>query len=181
MSDLVGPGSKYTDEDRRRAALEYSLTGSLSKVAERMGIPRKTISDWKNKSEWWVEVSAKVRHQKEAKILADNEEIIDKAHREIVDRLDNGDVQLVRTKNGVELHKVPVKAKDAAVIRGISDDKRRLSLNQPTAITGNSTDMKTLANEFAKLSDEMNRERNRRVVSTHFKSKKDPGKSEEVE
>ncbi len=170
MSDLVGPGSKYTDEDRRRAALEYALTGSLTKVAKRTGIPRKTVSDWKNKSDWWVEVSAKVRHQKEAKILADNEEIIDKAHREIVDRLDNGDVQLVRTKNGVELHKVPVKAKDAAVIRGISDDKRRLSLNQPTAITGNSTDMKTLANEFAKLSDEMSRERNRRVVSTQRES-----------
>ena len=152
MSDLVGPGSKYSDEDRRRAALEYSLTGSLSKVAKRMGIPRKTISDWKNKSEWWVEVSAKVRHQKEAKILADNEEIIDKAHREIVDRLDNGDVQLVSTKNGVELHRVPVKAKDAAVIKGISDDKRRLTLNQPTAITGKSEDMNSLAAEFKALS-----------------------------
>ena len=41
--------------------------------------------------------------------------------------------------------------------------------------------MKALANEFAKLSDEMSRERNRRVVSTQFKSKKDPGESEEVE
>ncbi len=170
MSDLVGPGSKYTDEDRRRAALEYSLTGSLSKVAKRMGIPRKTISDWKNKSDWWVEVSAKVRHQKEAKILADNEEVIDKAHREIVDRLDNGDVQLVRTKNGVELHRVPVKAKDAAVIRGISDDKRRLSLNQPTAITGKSTDMKALANEFRKLSQQWDEKRVNSI----------PGKCEEV-
>ncbi len=63
MSDLVGPGSKYTDEDRRRAALEYALTGSLTKVAKRTDIPRKTVSDWKNKSDWWVEVSAKVRHQ----------------------------------------------------------------------------------------------------------------------
>jgi len=171
MSDLVGQGSKYTDEDRRKVALEYSLTGSLSKVAKRTGIPRKTISDWKNKSDWWVEVSAKVRHQKEAKILADNEEVIDKAHREIVDRLDNGDVQLVRTKNGVELHRVPVKAKDAAVIRGISDDKRRLSLNQPTAITGKSVDMKALANEFRKLSQQWNEKRINSI----------PGESEEVE
>jgi hypothetical protein len=154
MSELVGPGSKYTDEDRRKAALEYSLTGSLTKVAARTGIPRKTLSDWKNKSDWWVEISAAVRHQKEAKILADNEEVIDKAHREIVDRLDNGDVQLVRTKNGVELHRVPVKAKDAAVIGGISDDKRRLTLNQPTAITGKSEDMAALANEFRKLSQQ---------------------------
>ena len=171
MSDLVGPGSKYTDEDRRRAALEYALTGSLTKVAKRTGIPRKTVSDWKNKSDWWVEVSAKVRHQKEAKILADNEEVIDKAHREIVDRLDNGDVQLVRTKNGVELHRVPVKAKDAAVIRGISDDKRRLSLNQPTAITGKSTDMVALANEFRKLSQQWDEKRINSI----------PGESEEIE
>ena len=132
MGNLVETGSKYTDEDRRRAVLEYSLTGSLTKVASRTGIPRKTLSDWKNKSDWWVEVIAKVRHQKEAIIRANDEEVIDKAHREIVDRLDNGDVQLVRTKNGVELHRVPVKAKDAAIIKGISDDKRRLSLNQPT-------------------------------------------------
>ncbi len=171
MSELVGPGSKYTDEDRRKAALEYSLTGSLTKVAARTGIPRKTLSDWKNKSDWWVEISAEVRHQKEAKILADNDEIIDKAHREIVDRLDNGDVQLVRTKNGVELHKVPVKAKDAAVIRGISDDKRRVSLNQPTAITGNTTDMVALANEFRKLSQQWNEKRVNSI----------PGESEEID
>jgi len=151
MSDLVEKGSKYSDVDRRRAALEYSLTGSLTKVASRTGIPRKTLSDWKNKSDWWVEVIAKVRHQKEAIILANDEEVIDKAHREIVDRLDNGDVQLVRTKNGVELHRVPVKAKDAAVIKGISDDKRRLSLNQPTSIQGKTTSIADLAREFNKL------------------------------
>jgi len=151
MSDLVEKGSKYSDVDRRRAALEYSLTGSLTKVASRTGIPRKTLSDWKNKSDWWVEVIAKVRHQKEAIILANDEEVIDKAHREIVDRLDNGDVQLVRTKNGVELHRVPVKAKDAAVIKGISDDKRRLSLNQPTSIQSKTTSIADLAREFNKL------------------------------
>ena len=172
MSELVGPGSKYTDEDRRKAALEYSLTGSLTRVAARTGIPRKTLSDWKNQSDWWVEISAEVRHQKEAKILAGNEEIIDKAHREIVDRLDNGDVQLVRIKNGVELHRVPVKAKDAAVIRGISDDKRRLTLNQPTAITGKAENMNSLAQEFRKLSQQWE-EKQVNIVSVQEESEED--------
>ena len=151
MSTMVKAGSKYTDEDRRRAVLEYALTGSFTKVAKSMGIPRRTINDWKQ-SEWWDEMDAAVRHQKNDQILAMNEEILDLAQRELVERLENGDTQLVRTKDGVKKHRVPVKAKELGVIGGIAFDKRQIALNQPTSISSKSTDMSALADEFRKVS-----------------------------
>ena len=153
MGNLTKQGSKYSDEDRRRVVLEYSITGSISKVAKSTGIPRRTLNDWK-KTDWWDDVAATVRHEKEAKILADNERIMDLAQREIEDRLENGDVQLVRTKDGVQEHRVPVKAKDVSIIKGIADDKRRLSLNQPTSIKGDTQSIEQLAEYFEKISQE---------------------------
>ena len=172
MSDLVGPGSKYTDEDRRTAVLEYSLTGSVKEAAKRADIPRTTISDWK-KTAWWEEMLVKVRHEKEARILADNERIMDLAQREIEDRLANGDVQLVRTKDGVKEHRVPVKARDAAVIKGIAEDKRRVQLNMPTSITakqGTKEHIEKLAAYFAELSS----------ASEQNRANSIPGECEEV-
>ena len=133
MSELVKQGSKYTDEERRRAVLEYALCGSVTKVAKSMGIPKRTVNDWK-KTDWWDELDAKVRHEKNDQILANNEEILDLAQRELVERLENGDTQLVRTKDGVKLYRVPVKAKELAIIGGVSFDKRQIALNQSGVI-----------------------------------------------
>ncbi|MCZ6686989.1 MAG: hypothetical protein O7C69_04730, partial [Gammaproteobacteria bacterium] len=47
------PGSKYTDEDRRRAVIEYCVHGVMSKVVKITGIPDTTLAHWKNKSDWW--------------------------------------------------------------------------------------------------------------------------------
>ena len=159
MSKLVGPGSKYTDADRRRAALEYSIYGVASKVSQRTGIPETTLCGWR-KTEWWHQLIEEVRSEKEEQIRAGDERIITLAQREIEDRLENGDVQLVRTSEGVKEHRVPVKARDAAVIKGISDDKRRLSLSQPTSIRADSANIKELAEAFAKLSQDHRRIQN---------------------
>lgn len=99
----------------------------------------------------WDALLEEVRSQKEDQIRAGDERIIELTQREIEDRLENGDVQLVRTKDGVQEHRVPVKAKDAAVIKGISDDKRRLSLKQPTLIRSDSRSMEELAEQFREI------------------------------
>ncbi len=52
MGELVKRGSKYTDQQRREAVMEYSLCGSLAKVSEATGVSRRTLADWRG-SDWW--------------------------------------------------------------------------------------------------------------------------------
>jgi len=58
----MGRGSRYSDNDRRRAVQEYLASGSLAMVGEATGIPRKTLSDWHG-SEWWNRLSAELRQE----------------------------------------------------------------------------------------------------------------------
>ena len=61
---LTGPGSKYTDEERRGAALEYGVYGNMAKVARTTGIPETTLFYWKNHSDWWDTLVVGVRGEK---------------------------------------------------------------------------------------------------------------------
>ena len=63
MGSLTKQGSKYTDEDRRRVAVEYLITGNMKKVAKSTGIPETTLSGWKQ-SEWWDGLVVEVRTEK---------------------------------------------------------------------------------------------------------------------
>ena len=156
MGEIVATGSKYSDEDRRRAVLEYSIYGVMSKVSKSTGIPEPTLSKWKN-SDWWVSLRVEVETEKEEHILAQHTAIVEKVGEEIQDRLDNGDTQLVQGKPV----KVPVKARDLALVGGISFDKRRLILNQPTSITDKSANMDVLLKQFEQIA----RESRDRIVS----------------
>ena len=60
MSALVTKGSKYDDDARQRAVYEYHRCGSLTEVSGSIGVPRKTLSDWK-RSDWWDVLSAELR------------------------------------------------------------------------------------------------------------------------
>ena len=144
MSDLVGPGSKYTDSQRRQAALEYSIQGVMTKVAESTGIPRQTLDGWL-KSSWWDSVTGAVRQgkeelirQQEEIILASNAAIAIKAGEVVMDRLEHGDVRLIREGGGYVERRVPVSTRDAVLAGGLSQDKRRTQLNLPTSISGQS-------------------------------------------
>jgi len=44
MSELVKSGSKYSDEDRRKAVVEYCVNGVMSKVSDCTDIPETTLS-----------------------------------------------------------------------------------------------------------------------------------------
>ena len=67
--------------------------------------------------------------------------------------------------------RAPMKGRDSAWVGAVTFDKLRLSLNLPTSIQDKSTDMKALANEFRKLSDQWNEKRVNSI----------PGESEEIE
>jgi len=154
MSELVGPGSKYSDEERRRAVVEYCSAGNITKVASNIGIPRTTLNDW-TKSDWWDDLVVEVRHEINDRILANNLEIATKAGERVLDSLENGDEKLVWDRNKNEYVKILVKptGKDASVMGGISQDKARVQLNLPTSITGKALSIDDMAKEFNKLAN----------------------------
>ena len=174
MSDLVGPGSKYTDEDRRRAVVEYCTNGVMTRVSDTTGIPDTTLAHWKNKSDWWDELVAQVRNEINEQILAQNMEIATKAGERVLDSLENGDEKLVwdKAKNEYVKMRVIPTGKDASVMGGISQDKARVQLNLPTSISGKAEDYQALAKQFKELSEQWD-EKQANVVTTQDESKVD--------
>ena len=169
MSELVGPGSKYTDEDRRRVVGEYCVTGNLQAVSKSTGIPRTTLIGWMN-ADWWVSLHDEVRQQTSAKILASTEQVIEKSYTVVIDRLDNGDPKLLKDPDGVyKEHRVGMSGKEAALVGAINVDKRQLLLNQPTSISSSSGSkrIEDLVKKFQDLADQ----HNARTIEGEYTSK----------
>lgn len=151
MSDLVPTGSKYTDEDRRNAAMQYAITGKLTAVEQATGIPDATVQSW-TKADWWEDLLQQARAVMEDEFRGKCHQVVEKATQVTLDRLENGDS--VATKDGIK--QIPMKGRDAAVIGAMYYDKLRLSLNLPTSISAGSgykNAMESLAQEFKRLSE----------------------------
>ena len=153
MGELVNGRSKYSDDKRRQAVVEYCVNGLMTKVSESTGIPETTLATWKNKTVWWDDLVVSVRSEINDRILANNLEIATKAGERVLDSLEYGDEKLVWDKNKNEYVKILVKptGKDASVMGGISQDKARVQLNLPTSITGKAESIDDLAKKFNQL------------------------------
>lgn len=166
MSELADKGSCHTDEDRRRAVIEFSVVGNMSKVADKLGISSKTLSHWKNHTEWWPKLEAEIADQIQDEILANNLQIATKAQEGLLDRIENGDLEtrVLKGEGGVsEIRQVrqAVKARDLAIIGSIAQDKARVQLGKPTRISDTSNAMADLAEQFRELA----RQNQEKVVS----------------
>jgi transposase-like protein len=152
MSNLVGQGSKYSDDDRRRAVVEYCVLGNTKKVAEVTGIPRTTINDWR-KTDWWDEETIKARHETNNRILAQNLQVATEAGERVLDSLENGDEKLVwdKAKGEHVIKRVKPSGKEAAVISGIAQDKARVQMSLPTSISAKGPDLEALAEKFKQM------------------------------
>ena len=133
MSEMVPTGSKYTDDQRTAAAIQYAIEGNLLKVERDQGIPESTMRDWKDK-EWWNEVIAKVREENDDKILANAAKIIELAQARTIEAMPQAT------------------AAQASIVGATWVDKGRLIRNQPTSIRADSETVKSLAAEFKALS-----------------------------
>ena len=167
MTKIVTQGSKYTDEDRRRAVVEYFVTGNMKRVAKRTGIPRTTLNDWK-KSEWWDEAVVKVRHEKGEEFDAKLTRLIDSSFEQAQDRVENGDYRV--NKEGKPF-RVPMTGRDLVIAGATVYDKQRLHRNEPTSIKGDSKSIQELAQTFREISQD---HKMRQVNSI-------PGECEEIE
>ncbi len=146
MGKFVVKGSKYTDEQRMEVAILYAISGNAKKVAKDTGIPRTTIVGWK-KADWWQDAVTSVRSEKADEHRAKYSELVDKAQQ-------------------VALEKLPkASAAQAHLIACQATDKIRLHDGMPTEIAGKSSDMKALAQQFRRLSEQWD-EKQARVVET---------------
>jgi len=171
MSDLVNGRSKYSDEDRRKAVVEYCVNGLMTKVSESTGIPETTLATWKNKTDWWVDLVVSVRSEINEVILAQNMEIAQKAGERVLDSLENGDEKLVWDKEKKQhvIKRVKPGAYHSMLVSGISQDKARTQQNLPTSITSKH-DNRAMLEACKELSRTM---RDHGVVSVQTKSKVD--------
>lgn len=142
--------SQYSDEDRREAAAHYVLHGVMSKVSKLTGIAEGTLSDWKNKSDWWVGLTEAIRIEKSDQIDSSITRILEASTAQLEDRIVNGDE--VIGKDGDKL-KLAMKGRDLATVFGITFDKRQIIRNLPTSIKAESTDsrLNTLAEKVREL------------------------------
>lgn len=123
---------KYTREDRYRVAALLFSTGNSMEVFRETGIPASTIRYWAHNDEDFQLMCQEIRAEFDDKIKYKYVQIIDESTDQVLDRLRNGDV--MRDNKTGELIRVPVKAKEAAIIGAIVSDKLRLAENQPTTI-----------------------------------------------
>ncbi len=163
MGKLVASRSKYTDDQRRQAVVEYCVSGLMTKVSESTGIPETTLATWKNKTDWWDDLVVAVRSEINEGILAQNLQIATKAGERVLDSLENGDEKLVwdKEKKAHVVKRVKPGAYHSMLVSGISQDKARTQLNLPTSISSNQ-DNRALAEVCKELSRTM---RDHRVVS----------------
>lgn len=130
-------GCKYSVDQRISAIALYATTGNMQKVARAINIPDSTLEYWKNNAPWWHSQLAQIRDEKNQELDAQLSEIISRAGVVTIDRLKQGDE--IITKDGDRMRKL-VTGRDAATIGAIAFDKRQILRNQPTSITGKSTD-----------------------------------------
>ncbi len=144
MGKLVKTGSKYTDDQRTEAAIQYAIKGNLAAITRDTGIPSPTLHGW-TKQEWWDVVIEEVRSEKAAEHRAKYSQIVDAAQSQALDTIDKAS------------------PKDAMLMACMGTDKIRLADNLPTSIQGKAESMSSLAKQFQELSEQV--ERDRRVVS----------------
>lgn len=123
IADIDSPKSRYSPELKLKAVIHYMVCGSIKETSDHIGVPIKTVSEWKRKSEWWAPTLQQIRKSKQDELDSALTKAIHSAVYQINDRLEEGDWTL--TKYG-EMVRVPVKGRDAAVIMNNLYDKRSL-------------------------------------------------------
>ena len=149
--------TKYSLEDRYKAALALTATGNSKAASRESNIPASTIRYWDNNDEDFRLICQEIRTEFGEKIKFKFATIIDESSDQVLDRLRNGDV--VRDTKTGDLVRVPIKGKEAAIIGAIAFDKLRLAGNLPTQIVKHETEetLNRLVDVFNAVSDAYDR------------------------
>lgn len=144
--------TKYSLEDRHRAAA--ALVSGFTSIAASMetSIPASTIRHWRQHDEDFAVILQKLMAEIGESMKFKYVKIIEESADQVLDRLRHGDFQ--RDKTGA-LTRVPLKGRDLTLLNAICFDKLRLIENAPTAIVQRQDShehIRQLAQQFAELS-----------------------------
>lgn len=110
----IGAVKKYwSDQQKLESVQLWLLSGNLRNVSASLGIPYKTLQEWRY-SNWWGEVVSDIKSEGHIQLSNKLKVIAEKALDVTLDRLDNGDFYYDQ-KTG-ELRRKPVQLKDAHVV-----------------------------------------------------------------
>ena len=186
MADIYDPRAKIAPEMKIHAAACYFLTGTVQGTARMTGFKHQTISEWKNKAQWWLPVLSKIKKDKNDELDADLTQLIHVTSTEILDRLKDGDSYVtseyvVKTfGEGKEakdklvkqdvLKRKPVTARDLGALLNTIYDKRTMLRGDPTSITVKKDQTKLLDDLRASMrelaAEAMSNELKKTVVNT---------------
>lgn len=110
---------QYSESDKLKAVTLYITLGTLTAVASEMQMSRETLKTWKEQ-EWWKKYERQIKNEENALLSAKYRKIVQKTQDQILQRLDEGDTIVL--KDGSQ-HKIPIKARELALIAAISTDK----------------------------------------------------------
>lgn len=147
-------GSQYSREKIREAAAQYVVCGSVQEVARLSGVPPSVLYDWR-KTGWWVELTHSIREENSDELDGALSGLIHDAIDAARDRILHGDHKLLKIKgesgDSVEVRRLPVSAKDAAITAAVAIDKRQLLRNLPTQITESGSGLRALQEQLRQL------------------------------
>jgi len=148
------PGNWWPEEMRIAAVAAYAATGSVKKASDISKVTYETVRRWK-KEDWWAEMLARVRQEKDQELDAKFTRTVDKVLDLIDERITKGET-IYDTKRGT-LVSVPMSSRDAVKVGALAIEKRQLIRGEPTSRTehiksGEVKDKLTaLAEEFKKF------------------------------
>lgn len=131
-----------TDVQRAEAVALYLSTGSLAEVARRYGVDRSCVGHWRNKS-WWQEIEQTAADELVQQAVIHLRRNIVYASQQLQERIQNGDTVVLA---GGQTLRVPVRARDLAIVLDRMQANLRLLQNRPTSykITGSVRDVLSL-------------------------------------
>ncbi len=144
-ADIYDPRAKIAPELKIHAAACFFLTGTVKGAARITGLRHQTISEWKNRAQWWTPVLSKIEKDKNDELDAELTKLLHLTSAEILDRIKDGDsyvtseyvtIEGCDSKKRVDvLKKKPMSGRDLGALLNTIYDKRTMLRGDPTSIT----------------------------------------------
>ena len=147
----AGQLGHWKESKRIEAVTTYLSTGNLAETCRLLGVPIRTLEQWKS-SDWWKEMVKKIQSDEDQQLDAKTSKIINKALDSLMDRIENG--EFVYDQKTGQLKRSPAKLRDLNTAFNNLLDKRQLLRNKPTKIVeqhSTAVQLKNLADQFAKF------------------------------
>lgn len=149
MSVPQPQNSTHPESVKDDVVLQYYKLGTLKAAAEAVGVNYQTVKAWV-KHDWWQDKLNKVKTEADKQFDRKLSKIIDLASDAIEDRIQNGDVRVL--KDGTEV-RVPANLIQLGTILGISFDKRAAIRKTPVTDQSPTDILAQLAQRLEKLVD----------------------------